>query len=527
MVAIERELTQLLPHLWRYQSQLSCPHHPAVSYIWLSQNSIILIDPVSDLKPSTLPVGSRVSDILVTHLQDEHVVGVHHYPEARFHVPLGDEYLCDGIGAYRRKLTAWPAPWDWETRGNFQGHIAGAPNERPMARPRPPDALLIPGTKSCGVDVVATPGHGKSAVSLLAEIDGKLVAFSGDLVYDGGRLWNWFDSEWDYGLQTGHHALANSANRLRSCNPDLLCPAHGPTVTYPDRALAGLSERLTEILQSSAAPATTASINFPELDSAPGFREITPHLHQYRDGNCNALLSDTGAALLVDDGLCYWHEVGDRKAHHDRVISELKHALNISRVEIVIPTHYHGDHTENIPDIVETDAAKVLCLDLIAMAVEQGEKLGLACPLSWYGANYDTVDIDRLVSARTVITWREYELEIFHLGGQTYHHLGIDVVVDGLRTLFVGDATANNSAVGDPVICYNDAEPYQRGWAFSLQRMQERNPDLLVCGHGSAIKDPAKHISVRIDYWEKVRSLYESISARDNLRAFFDPFAGH
>ncbi len=507
----------ILPHLSCWTSRLAGAQQPVNTYYWTTPTGCIVIDPAADA-----PARSDVTDIFITHLQEEHAAGGRQFPRARVHVAAGDEYLCGGWAAYERVLTKWEPPWDWETRGNYRGHLGGARNERP---PRDPLSVTSAGLPA-GARLVETPGHGKHARTLLATMDGRRVAFCGDLIYGNGRLWNWFDADWDYGLQGGQHALLDSAQRLAREPLDLLCPAHGPVIENPAAALTRLIENLRAVLNGPSAACDTAPLLVATpADPATGFRPLLPHLYQYLPdwGNCALLRSDSGAGLLVDDGLCFWKPLPERAAHHRAVIAALKRSLGLDRIEMVIPTHYHGDHLENIPELVALEGAEVVCLDIVADVIEQPDRFNLACELPWYGTNADTIKVDRRVPSGTRLRWREYELEIFHLGGQTYYHAGIATVVDGQRVIFVGDSV-NASPGVEPVLTYNDNEPATRGWLYAVERLIERRPDLLVCGHAAAVRSPGEILELKRRLWREQVERYRRLSARDNLRLFFDPF---
>jgi glyoxylase-like metal-dependent hydrolase (beta-lactamase superfamily II) len=527
---VPTSLSLVVPGVWRWQSGLAGLHHPVSSYIWQRTDGCILIDPAADLTGAILAQHGLglVRAILITHVQEEHVAGCANFPGVPVHVPADDEYLCRGVEEYRKCITTWPDPWEWETRGNFQGHIAGAVNERPASLPLTLGESLKP-SASLGMDcqILATPGHGKHAVTILASIAGRLLAFCGDLVYAGGTLWNWFDSEWDYGLQTGPRSLLKSAAALDQYRPALLCPAHGPVIDDPARALDTLQARLRAILEPPPVAFDESSVSVQSISSrAAGFRQLLPHLLQYNVdyGNCNVLLSDDGYALMVDDGLCYWKPLEERAAHHRRVIEQLKRSLGIKRIEIVIPTHYHGDHTENIPELVAMDQTRVVALDTVAEPIHYPQRFNLASNLPWYGTRYAHVAVDQVVPSGTKLKWREYELEIFQLAGQTYHHCGIDVRIDGRRVLFVGDSVSGASPACEPVLCYNDNEPQTRGPAFAVERMLERRPDLLVCGHAMAFANPMPLLQLKQRLWKRQLDHYCQLSARPSLREFFDPF---
>lgn len=517
------DLMRILPDVYRVRSTLHSPQQPVNSYLLTTPAGAVLIDPAADCTPDRLPAPPAA--ILITHVQEENVAGCFHFPNVPVYVPAGAEYLCEGEAAYRRRITPWEPPWDWETRGNFQGHLAGARNERPPQQPLPIAGVLRDGGEAFGLRALATPGHGKHAVTYLAHVGGRRIAFCGDLMCGDGMLWNWFDCDWDYGPQAGQRTLLKSARRLLVQQSDLICPTHGPIVAEAPRSLAKLCGRLGRVLGTFVAGTEPAPINFPDRESAArGWRELSPHLHQWKAGNCAILLSATGRALLIDDGLCHWKPLKERADHHHAVMEEMKRALAVTGIEMVVLTHYHGDHTENVPDLVALEGTEVLALDTVAQPIEHPERFNLAASLPWYGTACDAVKVDSRVPDGTRVPWHEYELEVFHLGGQTYYHAGITVEVDGRRVLFAGDAIGGLDARCEPVLCYNDAEPSARGWAYAIDRMLERSPDLLVCGHAVAVDQPVPLLREKQSRWRRRLREYEALDARRDRRLFFDPF---
>jgi glyoxylase-like metal-dependent hydrolase (beta-lactamase superfamily II) len=254
--------------LWLFQSAQSGPHYPCNGYILESGGTVCLIDPPADLTREVVLAATGkngVAHIFLTHVQAEHGTGIPNFPEAAVHVPSGDEYLCRGHAAYEAMVTQWEEPWEWEARGNFQGHLGGAKNERPLDSPVSLAASLHAGEAAFGFEVVATPGHGKNAVTLLATIDKMRVAFCGDLIYGHGQVWNWFDADWDYGNQSGQTALRRSAQTLAGLSPDLLCPAHGPVIREPEKSLALLDRHLAAVLEARAGEEPRALIYGTEL----------------------------------------------------------------------------------------------------------------------------------------------------------------------------------------------------------------------------------------------------------------------
>ena len=517
---------EIIPGLFRFRSALRSRHEPVNSYLLQARDGMVLIDPAADLTADAVRqvAAAPVTDILITHVQRENVAGCANFPKARVHVPAGDEYLCQGAEKYSCIVEPWPPPWEWETRGNFVGHVGGARNERPPDQPITVHNLLRGGASACGCTIHATPGHGKHAVSIIGTISGRRVAFCGDLICSNGKLWNWFDSEWDYGLQNGQRSVLRSAELIQRERPEILCPTHGPVIRNPRRALTLLRQRLETVLAESPTH-DAAAVNFADVDSpAPGFRRISPHLHQYRAGNCVAVLSDSGHALIVDDGLCYWEPLPQRAEHHRAVINDMKRALGIRRIDLVIPSHCHGDHTENIPELVEMEGCEVACVDAVAEIIEHPERFNVIALLPWYGTAHDTFTVHRKLKNGERFRWQEYEIEVFMLGGQTWFTHGIDMTIDGVRTLFVGDSIGGHGAACEPPMCYNDGDPATHGWAFAVDRMIEHRPDLLVCGHGIAMRDPMPLLLEKQAAWKQRLAEFAELSFRKDLREFFDPF---
>lgn len=515
---------ELRPNLWRWRSDATGAQGAANAYLLATAQGVVLVDPGVELQAQNSPLTPQW--IVVTHTQSEHIAGALEFPDVPLYVPAGDEYLCAGRAAYEALITPWPAPWDWESRGNYQGHLAGARNERPAPTPLKLAGSVREDDDIAGLRALSTPGHGKHALSFIGEIGGQKIAFCGDLIFENGQLWNWFDCDWDYGLQSGQNAVLNSAKKLSQEHCDLLLPAHGEPIFHPTQALETLIARLERVLRVE--PQSLAPLNFPDVDSpspgGQGWRELLPALHQWRAGNCAVLRSRAGAALMVDDGLCDWNPEPARRIFHDAVMDGIKSALGISAIEVCIPTHYHGDHIESIPALVELEGAQVICLDTVAQVIARPQDFNLAAALPWYGTLHDTVKIDRSVPDGTKIGWREFELEIFHLGGQTWYHAGIAVDVAGVRVLFVGDALAGWNTAPDPVLCFNDCEPQTRGWAYAIDRMIERAPDLLVCGHGSALREPMPLLLAKRERWQTRLAEFAVLNPRGDNRWFFDPF---
>ena len=99
--------------------------------------------------------------------------------------------------------------------------------------------------------VLATPGHIPDALTLVGEVAGRKVAFTGDTAIgdQGGvaGVVGWLDGHW--GSNPGH--LVASIEKIAACQADLLLAGHGFPIDGADnvrRSLAHCAERLQQLL---------------------------------------------------------------------------------------------------------------------------------------------------------------------------------------------------------------------------------------------------------------------------------------
>src|SRR5262249_34074161 len=79
--------------------------------------------------------------------------------------------------------------------------------------------------------VLPAKGHTLGSSALLARIDGRLIAFTGDLFSAGGKLYQLHAMEYTYGSMEGVMFTLQSAQALCKRRPDLCLPSHGGPIT--------------------------------------------------------------------------------------------------------------------------------------------------------------------------------------------------------------------------------------------------------------------------------------------------------
>ena len=95
--------------------------------------------------------------------------------------------------------------------------------------------------------VLPAKGHTLGSSALLADIDGRTVAFTGDLLVAGGRLYQLHAMEYAYGDMDGVLFTLQSLQALRRRQPALILPSHGSAIEKVGDDIERLENRLIEI----------------------------------------------------------------------------------------------------------------------------------------------------------------------------------------------------------------------------------------------------------------------------------------
>src|SRR5690606_13431397 len=206
--------------------------------------------------------------------------------------------------------------------------------------------------------VLPTPGHTTGSLSLLAEIDGRRTAFTGDLIAAPGKVWSLAATQWSYNGAEGVAASVPSLADLKAGGPGVLLPSHGLPIVSPTPAIDLLVERLGELLRQRG-----QNPRLFELMERP-YVPLTPHLLRNRTSNANShvLLSRSGKALIFDFGYDFVTGIAagaDRASRRPWLytLRALKRDFGVSRIDAVVPTHYHDDHVAGFNLLREAEGA--------------------------------------------------------------------------------------------------------------------------------------------------------------------------
>lgn len=370
-------------------------------------------------------------------------------------------------------------------------------------------------TFECGgiaFEIVPTPGHTIGSITLMTRLDGRSVAFTGDLLYAPGKVWSLAATQWGYNDVMGVYACVLSLYELRDKQPELLLPSHGAPMTEAMasiRATIGALKRFHQVRHGQAI--RTADRMSDEL-----FRELTPHLLM----NCRTgahsyvLLSKSGKALFIDYG--YEYPGTGAGAGSDRssrrpllfTIGVLKEKYGVKSVDVVLPTHYHDDHVAGCNVLRDAEGTQVWAADNFADQLEYPERQDLPC--LWY----DPIPVDRRLPLDVPLAWEEYELTLFELGGHTLYAAAISFVVDGKKVVAIGDQQPPEGLPWNYVY-RNDfrAADYRK----SGELLDRLRPDLILSGHWEPLWVEPGYTEQLIEYGIELERSHEELLPTDEL----------
>lgn len=487
-------------------------------YVLRSGSEAVLIDFGSGLALDLLGEFGveRVTDILMTHHHRDQGQGLARAVEAgiRIWVPPVEKALFAEVDEH------------WQMRSVDNNYdlrqdrfsmlesvqIAGSVAEYRWKRYGARDVLTVP-----------TPGHTVGSVTYIVDVDGRRLAFVGDLLFAPGKVWSLAATQWTYSGLEGAALTVISARNLLEAEPDVLLPSHGEPMDDPKEAINQLEPRLQALTDLRRTPGII-NLRRSQPQDLAAFRErpyeaITPHLLRNCTSVANsyALLSDDGGALVIDFGYDMTMESPtgtDRSSRRPWLASlpALRRDYGIDRIEIVVPTHYHDDHVAGFNLLREVEGTQVWAAANVAPILIDPKRYDLPC--LWY----DPIAVDRVLPLGQPVRWHEYELTMYELPGHTLYAVAIVFEVDGQRVVATGDQQDGGWVAGERAEFLN--YQYQNGFQIddfvkSGELYRKLDPDLLISGHWTPRTVTAQYLDALVEQGRLVARLHRELLPLD------------
>ena len=421
---MQTRFSQLSHHLY--------VHHGHVNTgILCDGDRALLIDPSGTNLYTTLSeLGiTSIEQILFTHHHRDSTAGVSMRNNARVGVPA--------------KETAWFT--EIETFWNdpqYRWHLYNYhPHNLMLADPIHVDDTYTEGAEikwgPASLKVLETSGHTDESVTYLMDVDGERFAFSGDLIYDEGMVWELYSLQKgqqtsDYhGFLGARDELIESLEKVRQTSPTALIPTHGVVMKDPDRAINTLFHQLADCYDKYVAISALRHYFpklFAEFEGRAGHMPIRdgkpPPKFLRHFGTTWLIISETGEAFVMDCG----------SPNIIKQIQQLQADNEISEVTQFWVTHYHDDHVDAIPEFQTTFPCETITDTVVAQVITNPIGFRLPC------ISPAVTRVDRITRDGDSWQWNEFTMTAYHFPGQTYYHGGLLVEGRGVRMFFAGDS---------------------------------------------------------------------------------------
>ena len=328
-----------------------------------------------------------------------------------------------------------------------------------------------------------TPGHTTGSISLMTEVDGRKVVFSGDLMFAAGNVQNLYDLQYFYQEHEGVDLSIYSLDALMKLKPDLLCPSHGREIVEPVAGMHELSTTLKGWFHYWHPGSSQTTTEFEPT-------QVSQHLfaHPLATSTFYAIISDSGKALFIDYGSASWNffqvfrDATDTYGHMrfvEHAIDKLRAAHGLKSIDVAIPTHIHDDHLNGFPHLARRYGTRIFCYENMVEILKHPRGRNLGCLLG------EPIKVDRILRDNEVFRWEEFEFTVKHSPGHTDYQAALFATIDGKRIAFTGDAFFNydhGPHLTHNLIYRNDTKigDYQK----SMQNLIEMQTQVVAPGHG-------------------------------------------
>ncbi len=431
---METHYSQLSDHLY--------VHHGHVNTgILRDGNNALLIDPSGTSLQSTLTELriTNIEQILYTHHHRDNTSGFPIPENVRVGVPAAEAQWFSDVETF------WNDPkYRWHLY-NCHPHNLMLANSIHVIDTYAEGAQIAWGPAS--IKILETPGHTDGSVTYLVDVDKQRFAFSGDLIYDEGKIWEL------YGLQKGQQTtdyhgflgareeLKESLEKVRQSSPTALVPTHGVVMKNPDAAIDKLHDQL-DYCYDKYVSISALRHYFPQLfaefegrDDHMPIREGKPPPDFLRHfGTTWLIISETKEAFVMDCGSPNIVKQIQQLQVDGDLGRSLQAHITTPEVTQFWVTHYHDDHVNAVPEFQETFPCETITDAVVAKVIANPKAYRLPC------ISPAVTRVDRVTSDGDSWQWNEFKMTAYHFPGQTYYHGGLLVEGRGVRMFFAGDS---------------------------------------------------------------------------------------
>ncbi len=458
-------------------------------------------------------IGGPVDWILFTHHHRDQWSGARRLAGAKVAVPEAERRFFQDAEQFWDRADAI-----LDHRYNFRPHLFTGRESLPVTRDlRGGDIFEWQGLR---IEAVATPGHTDGSLSYILDVAAKRVAFTGDLICDAGRLWEFYSLQKRFpGMRGDYWAFGGaveevtaSLDRVLQRKPDLLIPSHGAVMDDPARAVAELKSNLRAAMDNYLQLAAWR-IYFPGIFPAGRAPMLQP-LPAAGYPKWIRHIASTTKAIVADDGSAFLSDCGHPSAI--QTLHKLLDSGELRSIDGLWITHYHDDHTSEVNAAKREFGARVHAERHMVDILENPLAYQMPCLFP------ESIRVDRPMEDGESIDWKGFKLTAYYFPGQTIYHDGLLVERDGFRAFFTGDSFAN---FGIDDYCSQNRCFLGRdtGYEKCFKLLLDVKPDLLVAAHWGPVPVSADYLRRALELFAEREKLMTRLFPWDDANFGLDP----
>ncbi len=370
-------------------------------------------------------------------------------------------------------------------------------------------------------EVLETPGHTDGSVTYLVQLEGKRIAFTGDLIYSPGQIHDFYSLQKAFpGMGGGYWGFGGavddvkaSLDRVLERNPDIVIPSHGTIINDFAAAAEKLKQNLDAVMENYL---TTCAWR---ANKSGIYKKNTPRMFEplpaagypkwFRD------ITYTTKAIVADDKSVFLSDCGSTRVLDE--LGKLQRAGEIGQIEGLWVTHYHDDHTEAVNAARRRFGFTVYAQRALVDILEH--------PTAYQGPCLypESVHVDHVLADRESFSWKGFKMTAFNFPSQTLYHDGLLVERDGQKVFFTGDGFSSRSFSD---VCSQNRNFSGRDVGFEkcCRILLETKPDVLMTAHWGPLFMTEEYLNQFISYLQARERIYEKLFPYDNVNFGIDPY---
>lgn len=413
--------------------------------------------------------------------------------------------------------------------------VYGASYLRPPNRSLQVDQALVDGEvlrwEGLEIECRETPGNNPGGMTYVFRLGQQTIALTGGLIHAGGKMVNWFDTEWDYGFAVGLDRLIETVVRLQSWEIDQIFPIEGPSIVEPSVELQHYETKLRALRARYVRGYPVFDMTDAERDpvsqptAVPGLSRVSPHLYKLTDStrgwNFSIIISPRGHGLILDCGLLPSETL-------EQLIVGMRQHLGLRQIDAFWISHMHGDHFLLGPLLRNRYGAAAWTLDRIVDRIEHPRSYDYAALVSAYGDGFDGMPIDKAFADGEVVEWEGYRIQVDWMPGQTEFGCSLWLELDGQKVVFTGDNLFGNPADpthdGHEAVVARNSCLFEEGYLHAADYLLALDPDLIVGSHSYVMPQPREFLRRYRQWAEEIMTLYRALLPDECYQYRFDPY---